>query len=106
LLVQAFAEWSTTSPREKTVLELQIESAREIHAALNRPENPIEPLPPITAKLARSPSAPLVVAETEKKKKKKTRLLSTAARNAFASTDWSAASTTFPSPALDRHAIR
>src|SRR4051812_7812809 len=38
--------------REQTVLDQRIANAREIKEALRRPLPPIEPLPPVTAKLA------------------------------------------------------
>src|SRR5215213_3178803 len=37
---------------EKTVLNQRLESAREIRQALGRPVPPLDPLPPINAKLA------------------------------------------------------
>jgi hypothetical protein len=51
-VVKASARLSGASPREKTVLELQVESAREIRRALAIPVS-IPPLPPITARPAR-----------------------------------------------------
>lgn len=51
--VKAAAGLSQSSPREKTVLELQVESSREIRKALATPLARVEPLPPITARPAR-----------------------------------------------------
>jgi hypothetical protein len=47
---------SQTGSREKTVVELQIESSREIRRALTAPIT-VPPLPPITARLARDAAA-------------------------------------------------
>src|SRR6188474_1247620 len=51
-VVKASARLSEASPREKTLLELQVESARNIRQALAIPVS-IPPLPPITARPAR-----------------------------------------------------
>jgi hypothetical protein len=51
-IVQASAALLQSSPQEKTVLEIQVETAREIRRALAVPVV-IPPLPPITASLAR-----------------------------------------------------
>jgi len=68
------------SPRGKTVLDERIASAREIKDALRRPIPGLEPLSPVTAKLAHPPSSK--VASVPQKKIKLP--ISPAARNAMA----------------------
>ena len=51
-VVKASTGWSQASAREKTLLELQVESSREIRRALATPVV-TAPLPPITARPAR-----------------------------------------------------
>lgn len=48
----ATAEARTESRLAKTILDERIATAREIKAILSKPQPAIEPLPPITAKLA------------------------------------------------------
>ena len=48
----ATASARAESKHEKTVLDERIATAREIRAILSKPQPPIEPLPPITAKVA------------------------------------------------------
>jgi hypothetical protein len=72
---------------EKTILEQRIESAREVRAALAKGVAKPEPLPPITAKLARDLKAVQSAATIMPERPK----LTAQARNAFASTDFSAA---------------
>jgi len=50
----ATGENARISRTEKTVLDQRIASAREIREALSRPLPAIEPLPPITAKVAKN----------------------------------------------------
>lgn len=98
-IVQASAALSPAGPRDKTVLELQVESAREIRRALAVPVI-IQPLPPITARMARDPRS---VASAQDRKPART-ALSQEALNAMAMGPSEA-----PRPArnsyLDRHAI-
>jgi hypothetical protein len=54
VVVKASTGWSQAGVREKTVLELQVESSRAIRRALATPVV-TAPLPPITARLARDP---------------------------------------------------
>src|SRR5215207_7164016 len=63
-IVQASAGLSSAEPRDKTVLELQVESAREIRRALAVPVV-VAPLPPITARVAREVRS---VASTQERK--------------------------------------
>jgi hypothetical protein len=53
-VVNASTGWSQASAREKTLLELQVESSRAIRQALAAPVV-TAPLPPITARPARDP---------------------------------------------------
>lgn len=53
MVVKASAGLSQAIPRDKTVVELQIENSREIRKALAVPQTPVQPLPPITARPAR-----------------------------------------------------
>ena len=52
-VVQASAGLSEATARDKTLLELQIESSREIRRALATPISQPPRLPPLTARLAR-----------------------------------------------------
>ncbi len=61
-VVKASTGWSQASPREKTVLELQVESSREIRRALATPVV-TPPLPPITARPARDMRETVAVQE-------------------------------------------
>jgi hypothetical protein len=76
----ATADAQAESKREKTVLDERIATAREIRDILSKPQPPIEPLPPITAKLA-NPAPPKVVGLDSKRK---TIRLPKEARDAFA----------------------
>jgi len=62
-----------------TILNSRLASAREIKAALAKPQQKIEPLPPITAKAARAVPDPKQNSEALRK-----RALSAEARNAMA----------------------
>ncbi len=99
-IVQASAALSPTGARDKTVLELQVESAREIRRALAVPVV-VEPLPPITARMAREVRS---VASGQDRKPART-ALSQEALNAMA---MEPSETSRPArhnyPALDRHA--
>jgi hypothetical protein len=53
-VVHASTGWSQATAREKTLLELQVESSREIRRALATP-TVMAPLPPITARPAHDP---------------------------------------------------
>jgi hypothetical protein len=116
-LIHASVGMPTTSPRAKTLLDLQVESAREIRAALDRPQVSVDPLPPITAKLARSQPSPNRAADKRTRfpaeARSGVRLLSAEARNSFALSEWSASSKSSapplasPSyPTADRHGLR
>ena len=92
---------SQKTESEKTILEQRIESAREVRAALAKGVAKPEPLAPITAKLARDMKA-MQTAATVKPERPK---LSAQARNAFASSDFSAAQPASRSySSFDRHA--
>jgi hypothetical protein len=74
------AEGLTTQPdRPKTLLDMRIETAREIRQALATPIPPPEPLGPITAKPANTMGGPSKMASSPRLK------LSKEAREAFAS---------------------
>jgi hypothetical protein len=75
------ADESAESKRETTRLEERINSAREIRAALSKPQPPIPPLPPITAKLAHQLPKPTKVVGMDNKKPIR---LPKEARDAFA----------------------
>jgi len=75
----ATADATAESKREKTVLDERIATAREIREILSRPQPPIEPLPPITAKRANPVPTKVVGMEG-----KKTIRLPKEARDAFA----------------------
>jgi hypothetical protein len=76
----ATADAQTESMREKTILDERIATAREIRDVLSKPQPPIEPLPPITAKLANPHPTKVVGLDS----KKKTIRLPKEARDAFA----------------------
>jgi hypothetical protein len=83
VVVKTAAGLSQPAAREKTLLDLRIESSREIREALAKPVAGPEPLPPITtANLARG----LLAAKLPRVK------LAKEASDAFASSDWSAQS--------------
>jgi hypothetical protein len=99
-VVRASTGWSQASAREKTVLELQIESSRSIRRALATPVV-TPPLPPITARPARDIQA---VANQEKKPPRAK--LPQAAMNAMAMDQSSAYQSAAPSYRVpDRHAL-
>ncbi len=75
------ADESAESKREKTRLDERITSAREIRASLSKPQPPVKPLPPITAKLAHPVPAPTKVVGMDHKKPMR---LPKEARDAFA----------------------
>lgn len=99
-IVQASAALSPANPRDKTMVELQVESAREIRRALAVPVV-VEPLPPITARMARDVRS---VASAQDRKPART-ALSQEALNAMAMEQ---SETSRPArhsyPAPDRHA--
>ena len=98
-VVKASTGWSQTSPRDKTVLELQVESARDIRRALAIPVV-TPPLPPITTRPARD----IQTVAVQEKKPARVRLPQ-AATNAMAM-DQSGAYQSAPSYTVsDRHAI-
>ena len=81
MVIGAGAGLSRPAETEKTLLDHRVESSREIRQALLRPIPRPEPLQPITAKLARR-LEPTKLASKPK--------LSKEARDAFASSDFSA----------------
>jgi hypothetical protein len=100
-IVQASAALFQSSPQEKTVLELQVETARESRRALAVPVV-IPPLPPITASLARDVRA----VATAQVRKPARRAIPTEALNAMAMDQSEATPRTSHSYAApDRHAI-
>ena len=98
-IMQASAALSPAGPRDKTVLELQVESAREIRRALAVPVI-VEPLPPITARMARDVRS---VASAQDRKPARM-ALSAEALNAMAMEPSEAPRATRSYPAHDRHA--
>jgi hypothetical protein len=84
LMVQASAGLPQQAEREKTLLDLRVESSREIRQALAKPIPPPEPLPPLTARAAQALGGALAA--------KPQRKLGKEARDAFASSEWSAQS--------------
>lgn len=93
MVVQASAGLSQITERDKTLLDLRIESAREIRQALNTPIRRPEPLPPITARVAN--------AEAAKAPRSGRVALTQEARDALASSDWSP-SPSHSYPVVDR----
>ena len=87
------ADARSESKREKTVLDERIATAREIRAILSRPQPAIEPLPPITAKLAHSPPANSKQTKVVGMEGRKPIRLPKEARDAFAMEERSPAST-------------
>src|SRR6478672_4146327 len=63
----ATADARAESKREKTILDQRIATAREIREILSKPQPRVEPLPPITAKLA-NPRPSKVVGLDNKRK--------------------------------------
>jgi len=103
VIVKASTGMSEVSARDKTLVELQIESAREIRRALATPVAIPEKLPPITARPARDIRAAAALHPTKPAQSK----LSQEAMNAMAM-DQSAPDSSFRSrsqdyPVRDRH---
>ena len=99
-VVKASTGWGQASPREKTVLELQVENARDIRRALATPVV-TPPLPPITTRPARDIQT---VAVQEKKPPRAK--LSQAAMNAMAMDQSGAYQSAAPSYVVpDRHSL-
>jgi hypothetical protein len=95
-VVRASAGLSDASIRDKTMVELQVESSRAIRRALATPVS-IPPLPPITARPARDIREAAAVPE----KKPAPTKLPPAAMNAMAMDQGAARSSSYP--AYDRH---
>ena len=94
-VVRASASLVQVAQRDKTPLEIKIDSARQIRESLSKPQPTIEPLPPITAKLARAVTAAKAVSN------QKPKTLSSEALNSFAAApEWSPAAHSV----VDRHA--
>ena len=86
--------------RDKTLVELRAESAREIRHALAKPLPRPEPLSPITARVAHVAGSVVVASRTDRQK------LMDQARDAFAGVELSSSgvqSSAFAEP--DRHAV-
>jgi hypothetical protein len=101
-VVKASASLSQASAREKTLLELQVESSRQIRQALTTPIT-APPLPPITARPARDLREAASTQETKSARTKPK--LPPAAMNAMAM-DQSGANRPSGSnyyPIIDRH---
>ena len=81
MVMQASAGLASSGTQEKTSLQMQIESSREIKQALATPVS-VAPLPPITARLARK--SPASIASNEAWK---IRSIPAAALNAMAMND-------------------
>lgn len=86
------------SAQSKTPFELQLESAREIRRTLARPIERPEPLPPITAKIAR-PAAKVAIARTDRP------MQASQAVDVFASFDLPR-QPSFNGMSFDRHSLR
>jgi hypothetical protein len=98
-VVKASTGWSQASAREKTLLELQVESSRDIRRALAAPIV-TAPLPPITARPARDLRDTVAVQEKKPAHTKP----SQAAMNAMAMDQSRAYQSVAPNYALpDRH---
>jgi hypothetical protein len=98
-VVDASAAIARQSEREKTRLDERIAAARSIKQALTKPVPRPEPLPPITAKPEYAAAKAAAAAKVTQRK------LSAEARDAMASTDFSAQSPTQPAVVYDRHAV-
>ena len=99
-VVKASTGWSQTSPREKTVLELQVESSRNIRRALATPVV-TPPLSPITARPARE----IQTVAVQEKKPARVKLPQ-AAMNAMAMDQSGAYQSAAPSSVVtDRHSL-
>lgn len=98
-VVNASTGWSQAGAREKTLLELQVESSRAIRKALAAP-TVTAPLPPITARAARDPR------DIAAASRRSVRTKPQDAMNAMAMDQSGAYRATGQSyPASDRHAI-
>src|SRR6476659_7015757 len=86
-VVKAASALSQQTQRERTMLDLRMESSREIRQALAKPLPQPEPLPPITARLHHA--AGFAVASINPDRGK----LTDEARSAFASPRWPSSGT-------------
>lgn len=104
-IVKSAAGLSQANAREKTLLELQVASSREIRRALATPVSRQQPLPPITARPARDLRETAVAQQKQPAPKKP----SQAAMNAMAMdqsrTYQSAQSSGREYAVRDRHAV-
>jgi hypothetical protein len=99
-VVKASSGWGQASPREKTVLELQVESSRNIRRALATPVV-TPPLSPITARPARE----IQTVAVQEKKPARVKLPQ-AAMNAMAMDQSGAYQSAAPSSVVtDRHSL-
>lgn len=88
---------SSASERGKTILDLRVESVRDIRRALATPVPPPEPLGPIRTKAANALGGPKKIAAERGRPR-----LGSGARDAFASGDMGSYSTG-PAAPYDRH---
>jgi hypothetical protein len=100
-VVKSSAGTSANTSREKTLLDLQVQSSREIRRALATPVT-IPPLPPITARPARDLREIAAVHEKRPARPK----LSAAALNAMAMDQSGASASSAQNyPVYDRHKV-
>lgn len=75
--------------RERTVLAERVETARQIRAALAKPLAAIEPLPPISTKVARAPApVPAEALDAYAQKPRPPRKVPIEVRDALARAEW------------------
>jgi hypothetical protein len=86
-VVKAASALSQQTQRERTLLDLRMESSREIRQALAKPLPHSEPLPPITARLRHAVGSAVASINPDRRK------LMDEARGAFASPQWRSSGT-------------
>jgi hypothetical protein len=93
-------ELSQQAPQEKTLLDLRMESFREVQQALAKPQPHPEPLPPITTRVTHAARSAVSPSKADQRK------LMDEARGAFARIEPSSGvqPSAFAEP--DRHAVR
>ena len=90
--------------RDQTLLDLRIQSSREIRQALGKPFPPLQPLPPITARLAHTVGSRVVVSQPVFRKMTQEASDALASGSERPSSSWGTQSSAYAE--IDRHAYQ
>jgi hypothetical protein len=90
--------------RDQTLLDLRIQSSREIRQALGKPLPPLQPLPPITARLAHTVGSRVVVSQPVLRKMTQEASDVLASGSDRPSSSWGTQSSAYAE--IDRHAYQ